>query len=104
FVRFCLNRLGQALLVALRAFRPTRTVRQTQIGTSIHDCRGCMPEINADDGWLLVFGACNRSTARIPLVNRTAPGCGEKQKKRNNDNKKHEPDEENHGPPPSCPK
>jgi hypothetical protein len=62
-----------------------------------------MPDINADDGGLLVFGACNRSAARIPLVNRTARECEEKQKKGNNNKKKHEPDQENHGPPPFLP-
>jgi hypothetical protein len=63
-----------------------------------------MPDINADHGWLVVFGAINWSTARIPLIDRMASECEEKQKKGNNDKREHEPDQEYHGPPPSCPK
>lgn len=91
---FCLNRLGQACPVASRALRPTRTVAQPQIRSSIDSCRRCMPGIDADGGWLLVFRACDQSTAGISLVNFTQAECGEKQNEGKSDKAEHEPNEE----------
>jgi hypothetical protein len=52
-----------------------------------------MPDINADGGWLLVFRACNESTAGISLVNLTSPECEGKQNQGNTDKAEREPDE-----------
>jgi hypothetical protein len=52
-----------------------------------------VPGINADGGWMLVFGAYNWSTAGILLVNLMEPECEGKQNHGTSDKAEHEPDE-----------
>ncbi len=49
-VRLRVSRLRQALLAALRVFRPARTVSQSQLRIAIDSCHSSMQGINVDGG------------------------------------------------------